>query len=36
MPHIIHFIKGNYGIYELRYDVLSCIIDAIESSSLLD
>jgi hypothetical protein len=34
MPPIIHFMKGNYATYELRYDVLSCIIDAIEASNL--
>ncbi len=36
MPPIIHFIKGNYVIYELRYDVLNCIIDVVETSNLLD
>ncbi len=36
MPPIIHFIKGNYVTHELRYDVLSCIIDVVETSNLLD
>jgi hypothetical protein len=36
MPPIMHFVKGNYATYELRFDVLSCIIDAIEATRLLD
>ncbi len=36
MPPIVHSINGNYATYELKFDVLNCIIDAIEATRLLE
>jgi hypothetical protein len=34
MPPTMHCVKENYATYELRYDVLSCIIDVIEANKV--
>jgi hypothetical protein len=36
MPPTMYYVKDNYAIYELRFDVLSCIIDVIKALRLLD
>jgi hypothetical protein len=36
MPPIAHTVKGSYAMYELRIEVLECIIDATKATRLLD